>query len=263
MGPAASTNATTTWTRRVQRARELAERHPAAAELLRFYAEVLGFQGRLAKELTQRADPTVALRAQIDVSPAVEQFADLLNIVSTLGPAPLAAAATQLHREGAAWWREMLQQGDEDDELRRFFVLACLQPLAERLQLQLPESVDQSVRVCPVCGSLPQLIMLRPEGEGARRSLLCSLCLREWGFRRLLCPMCGELDKEKLPYYTDAGCKYVRVEACDSCHRYLKSVDLSLDGLAVPLVDEMAWAALDIWATNRGYAKIARNLAGI
>ena len=39
------------------------------------------------------------------------------------------------------------------------------------------------------------------------------------------------------------------VEACDSCHCYLKSVDLTVNGLAVPVVDELATAAaLDVWA---------------
>jgi formate dehydrogenase maturation protein FdhE len=37
------------------------------------------------------------------------------------------------------------------------------------------------------------------------------------------------------------------VDACDSCRRYLKNVDLVRLGLAVPLVDEIAAAALDAW----------------
>jgi formate dehydrogenase maturation protein FdhE len=54
----------------------------------------------------------------------------------------------------------------------------------------------------------------------------------------------------------------VRVEACDSCNHYLKGVDMTVDGLAVPLVDEVATAPLDLWAGECGYTKISPNLMG-
>jgi len=148
------------------------------------------------------------------------------------------------------------------DEVTWFFVRACLQPLAEEHQLQLPADPNYSASICPVCFARPQLAVLRPEGEGASRSLLCSFCLREWQFRRVICPWCGEEDKDKLPHYSDASLAPVRVEACDTCHRYMKAVDLSVDGHAVPLVDEVAAAVLDVWATEHGYTKIAKNLMG-
>jgi FdhE protein len=50
------------------------------------------------------------------------------------------------------------------------------------------------------------------------------------------------------------------VEACDSCRHYLKAIDLTLDGLAVPEVDELASVALDLWAAENGYTKLAPNL---
>src|ERR1700678_2238786 len=39
---------------------------------------------------------------------------------------------------------------------------------------------------------------LRGEGDGGKRSLICSLCATEWQYRRIKCPNCGEEDKEKL-----------------------------------------------------------------
>ena len=104
--------------------------------------------------------------------------------------------------------------------------------------------------------------MLRPEGDGGKRFLVCSFCMTEWEFRRILCPNCGEEDYAKLPRYTAEGISAVRVEACESCHAYLKSVDLTVDGHAVPLVDEVATAALDVWAMENGFQKIRRNLVG-
>ena len=104
---------------------------------------------------------------------------------------------------------------------------------------------------------------MRPEGEGARRSLLGSLCLTEWDFRRLLCPACGQDKELNLPVYTSEGLPYIRVESCDICHHYLLCVDLSKNGLAVPLVDQMAAAPLDLWAAEKGYTKIATHLLGL
>jgi formate dehydrogenase maturation protein FdhE len=42
----------------------------------------------------------------------------------------------------------------------------------------------------------------------------------------------------------------------------LKSVDLTVEGLAVPVVDEIATAPLDLWALDRGYKKLQQNVMG-
>jgi FdhE protein len=56
---------------------------------------------------------------------------------------------------------------------------------------------------------------------------------------------------------------HVRVEACDTCRVYLKAVDLTKNGLAVPEVDEIAAVALDLWAAEHGYTKLQTNLFGM
>jgi FdhE protein len=53
------------------------------------------------------------------------------------------------------------------------------------------------------------------------------------------------------------------VEACDSCQTYIKSVDLTKNGLAVPVVDELATIALNLWAEENGYRKLQLNLLGM
>ncbi len=250
------------WRRRAERARDLSEEHPSAASVLRFYTNVLAFQGRVAGAIKQSAVTSLPLCGQIDVEAATAVLPDLLSTVEAHAPRQLADAAGSLRQQPESAWRDLLASYLLSPNGENFFARACLQPFAEHLQVQFPDSLDQSARQCPVCSCLPQMVILRPEGEGVSRSLLCSFCLREWGFRRLLCAYCGELDKEKLPSFIAEECKHVRVEACDTCHRYLKSMDLSLDGLAIPLVDEVALAALDIWATQNGYSKIAHNLTG-
>ncbi len=51
-----------------------------------------------------------------------------------------------------------------------------------------------------------------------------------------------------------------RVDACDTCHTYIKSIDLTRDGHAIAMVDEIATVALNIWAEEHDYAKLETNL---
>ena len=79
----------------------------------------------------------------------------------------------------------------------------------------------------------------------------------------MVCANCGEQDPSRVGYYQTSGFQYLRVEACDNCKYYIKGIDLTVNGLAVPIVDEVAAVALDVWARERGYGKIELNLIGI
>ena len=113
---------------------------------------------------------------------------------------------------------------------------------------------------CPVCGEVPVLGVLREEGHGSKRTLLCGLCLMEWDYLRLVCPACGEQEFESLPVFTAEQFPHVRIEACETCRIYLKTIDLTKDGHAVPPVDDIATVLLDVWARERGYARLRPNL---
>jgi FdhE protein len=77
---------------------------------------------------------------------------------------------------------------------------------------------------------------------------------------RVVCPNCGEEAFDRLPVYTAEDFPHVRIDACDTCRRYLKTIDLTKNGLAVPLVDDIASLPLDLWAGERGYRRLRRNL---
>jgi hypothetical protein len=127
-----------------------------------------------------------------------------------------------------------------------------------------PDFLDRVLALTRPCSShVPLCTVLRPEGEGAKRFLLCAVCSTEWEFNRIRCPGCGQEDKDSLPIYTAEQFPHIRVEACDACNTYVKSIDLTRDGLAVPEVDELASVALDIWAAEKGYAKLHHNLLGL
>ena len=54
----------------------------------------------------------------------------------------------------------------------------------------------------------------------------------------------------------------MHVEACDTCRIYIKAIDLTVDGRAVPVVDDIATIDLDIWAEEHGYDTLAPNIVG-
>ncbi len=281
--PATPAMKKTDWDKRIQRAVELAERYPSAAEVLAFYRHILEFQKTLRADVAS-VSPSAGgveapFRERLNLDIAVQQLPALLALVQRTGPAKLAQEAAEigagkLHlssppcyaisQEQLEMLRSFLLSTEANGpEANHFFARVLLQPQAEHLALtQNVQSADSAASLCLVCGSRPQVAVLRPEGDGGKRFLICSLCATEWEFRRILCPVCGEQDHKKLPRYTVEEMSPVRVEACDTCKYYLKSVDMTIDGLVVPVVDEVATAALDIWAIDQGFHKISLNLMG-
>jgi FdhE protein len=249
------------WKRRIERAVELVETFPAAGELLNFYCRISTFQESIFESLRHSG--------RTDLNTVAGYLPDLCTLIETERPNALPGYASQVLEKGVADWEETLRRRWEDnrngftpDSAEEFLSRTLLQPYAEYLASR-GEAPNEGEGTCPFCGSRPVVGVLRPEGEGARRSLICSLCATEWVYRRIVCPNCNEADKGKLPIYKAEGIGYVRVEACNSCHGYLKSVDLTINGLAVPVVDELATLALNLWAEETGYVKIETNRLGL
>ncbi len=260
------------WHKRIQRAEELSERKSSAHEVLSFYRHILDVQGRIYEGIAAQppvnATATVdsALGKRLDPDVAMRWLPSVLLIARQYGPAKLAAEAERLESAGSAHQRQLVagyQDGEEAaDEAELLFARVVCQPIAEFLAAQSESSTAGSESKCPLCGSKPQLAVLRPEGDGGKRHLQCSFCLTEWEFRRVLCPACAEVDYARLPRFSPEEPNAVRVEACDTCKCYLKSFDMTADGLLVPEVDEVATIALDLWAAEQGYRKIKPNLMG-
>jgi FdhE protein len=249
---------------RVARARQLAERYPAAADLLAFYAKLAEYQSSLIEgaRVIRGDEPPLLL---------VDPF---LAWLSREAPAALARAALELRQRGSEYWRDQFARaftdgGHElsDDALPMFVVEAILQPRAEYAARtsDSPGTGDRSEvpACCPLCSCAPVAGVLREVGHGARRALVCARCGHEWRYDRVFCPACGEHEFGALPVYTADPFQHVRVEACDCCHRYLKTIDLTRDGQAIPQVDDVASLPLDLWAREHGYVRIRANLLRI
>jgi FdhE protein len=226
----------TSWDRRIERALTLEREYPAAAELLGFYKKIAEFQKGVALGTERQEIPS------------------LLHLLQNVAPEPLVQAAALL---------VITTEWDPADPTVQFIHRVIGQAHAEARGQARPAGPTVFGNLCPACGEAPVAAVLRPEGEGGKRSLVCSRCFTEWEFRRLLCPKCGEEDHRKLPVFTTERFPHVRIEACETCRTYVKSIDMTRNGLAIPEVDEMAALPLDLWAAENGFTKLQTNLFGL
>lgn len=138
-----------------------------------------------------------------------------------------------------------------------FTFLAChsATPFLEAYADAVREHVDISVWSggdCPVCGGHP--LMGRLDKETGKKRLQCHLCRTEWGFGRLRCPFCDNRDQTKLHFFSEEGDAAHRVDLCDVCRRYLKTVDGRRSDRNLELVVEnVATMHLDLVAQREGY----------
>lgn len=255
------------WEQCVRRAEHLAGDGGPASPLLASYARVLAGQRDVYNSLKDRR---LCGALDRDLGLIVDAGSALVEDVAAHGPGPLAAEARALLAASTIGDRLLEYWRAPSD--REFFPKALLQPYARRLaetDVKVDGRASRSAgNRCPFCGGAPQLSFLSvvsdaTSADGGGRRLLCGICLTAWAFRRVLCAYCGEEDERKLGYFHSPPLAHVRVDACDTCRRYLKTVDLTRLGVAVPLVDEVAAASLDVWARDHGYEKIELNLIGL
>jgi formate dehydrogenase accessory protein FdhE len=261
--------------RRIRRAEHLVSVHPFAQEILTFYIRVAEFQkGLYARVLAAPrgdAKETSSLLKDAEIQALLPQFKEFVELVAEHGPVTLAEFARQLAAASPGSWSDTLSGywNAGGHELRanaafeQFLPRAFLQPYAEQLVGDVAgRQIAGSPTLCPVCGARPLLGVLRPEGDGGKRFLMCSFCLREWEFRRIFCATCGEETENKLPVYVAEQFPQMRVEGCETCKFYLRTIDMTKDGNAVPLVDDLAAIPLSLWAEEHGYSRAQPNLLG-
>lgn len=258
------------WDTHIRRAEALAAERSEAEELLTFYAKLLGTQKQIYGYFRSRKGWLPSGVLEQDLSVVRSEMPTLLDTVQVSGPAPLAEEARRLMRAGEAEIDELLLEYWRAPSDVQFFAKAFLQPyarwLAEASIKPINRGLESGENRCPFCAGKPQLTLLRiqePASEVGGRNLLCSTCLTVWPFRRVSCANCGEERPAKIGYFHTSQYDHVRVEACDSCKHYIKGIDLTRLGFAVPLVDEIAAAPLDLWARERGYEKIELNMVGL
>ncbi len=254
--------------RRAARAELLARSAPAAEEPLRFTAGLSRAQARLAAALEAlHAEEPLTGHADEDVDRFLESTAIVTRYAAESGPVALSEDACSRRQDLPSTARARLLvyweggRPSSEDYLSR----AILRPYVELLRLA-RVALDRVQRqgACPLCGGAPW-VAARREGslmEGAKRMLVCALCGGEWQFGRILCPSCLEQNPERLPSFSVDAHPTVRLEACETCHRYVKSIDLSEDARPIPEVDDLVSISMDLWALEKGFERIEPGIAG-
>ena len=151
-------------------------------------------------------------------------------------------------------------------ELLLFLAKNSINPLLEAYADQLKGYIDQKKwwkGYCPICGSKPIIAALRKkEGE---RFLLCSSCGFEWRFSRMTCPFCGTQEREKHRYFfIEKESKAYRVDVCEKCKKYIKTIDTREVYEDVALfVEDIGTLHLDIIAQKEGYEREVPNILNV
>jgi len=114
---------------------------------------------------------------------------------------------------------------------------------------------------CPICGSRPLMSEFNAEGL---REYLCSFCGFEWPGERLKCPFCENSDHTKLHYFYAEGDEAYRVDICDACNQYIKTVDSrKLDYKPDLGLEDIVTIHLDILASEKGFTRPVTSPLGI
>jgi formate dehydrogenase accessory protein FdhE len=258
------------WDSRIQRAEKLAAERPESNELLAFYACLLRSQKNIYEYLRTRQSWLPSGELARDLPVLRRGVSNLFETVEANAPESLALEARSLLRASESEVEEMLIEYWRSPSDLQFFAKAILQPYANWLHevgaKPLDRKLESGENRCPFCYGKPQvsvLLIKETTSESGGRDLICADCLTAWPFRRVVCANCGEENPAKIGYYHSPEFDHIRIEACDSCQHYIKAVDLTKYGLAIPLVDEVASAPLDLWAREHGFAKIEMNLVGV
>jgi FdhE protein len=147
-----------------------------------------------------------------------------------------------------------------DKKVFSFFIQSSIKPSIEAGMEQLRSELDPETWLkghCPVCGSLPSLSLLKE--EVGKRYLLCSFCGYQWRIDRIFCPFCNNKDQEALHYLLAEGEEAYRIDLCEKCHQYIKTIDYRKLEEPDIVLEDLATLHLDILATQKGYKRPAAN----
>ncbi len=255
---------------------------PHYKELLDIYGDILILREefrRKMKHVVFQIDPKLVSKKlsgglplvdphqdDLDLSESKAYFLELMKIAEKINAEETRTIIDDLNEgrlDFEAMVRETFEQaddseGDEDEDafdLLGFFVEESIRPVLDLIAEKYADTVKGSKwseGYCPVCGKEPKIGELREE-EG-KRYLFCSQCGTEWSFHRIKCPFCGNEEQKTLSYFTVEEDERYRVEVCDRCKRYIKTIDTrkmqdepNLD------IEDIATIHLDMLANEEGY----------
>ena len=260
---------------------------PVYADMLDFYGRIFDAQhesgGHTRVQPIQIPPEMLTVKAQekfplieirqfaFDAAEAGRLFFTLCQIAKDANPQMAATAQTLLKAadttlKPTALFRGLLDSNEAlfenianefniDKQVLGFITYNSLKPsltlAAQQLAAYLKKDPPWEKGYCPICGSAPILSIFTAEGA---RSLICSFCWHEWSAKRVFCPFCENQDGKTLQYFFSEEEKAMRVDVCDQCKKYLKTIDTRKAGRMIyPPLEQIASLHLDYKAAEMGY----------
>ena len=178
------------------------------------------------------------------------------KIITSLdqGELEVSGLFSKILAEDDTYWDEMERRLDVDKKILAFVAYSSIRPslrmCSDQLATYLHKDKPWAKGYCPICGSPPALSILRGEGE---RSLLCSFCGHEWRTHRVYCPFCENRDQKTMHYFFSDEEKGCRVDVCDQCKKYVKTIDTrKMQRPMHPDVEQISTLHLDMLAQEKG-----------
>lgn len=155
-----------------------------------------------------------------------------------------------------SYFDNISEEFDISKLILKFMVHMSIQPSLQANVEKLKDQVDLKNWLrgyCPICGSLPQISEVKGEGQ---RYFVCSFCSFQWPGERLKCPFCENTDHDKLHYFYEENQEAHRVDLCDNCKQYIKTVDSrKIDYDPELVLEDIITIHLDILASEKGYKR--------
>ncbi len=233
-----------------ERLRLLAEGAPELAGAVAVYAEVLP---RL-RDAAYRVEPLAASREA-----ARERLSRGKPLLAGSLPGYDEAAAARLLSDIDAALEGRAAAGTSRLDFLAALARHSVRPAFRRwgadAMALFPEGPRWESGSCWVCGEPALLAELG--GPAQARNLRCGRCAASWRYRRLACVHCGSGDRDALGVLLpEAGAGTARIETCDACRGYIKSI-LSHDPVPADIlaVVDLETLPLDFLARARGYER--------
>lgn len=149
--------------------------------------------------------------------------------------------------EDEQFFKKLEDEFSIDRRILGFLIYNSIKPslvlFSETISKYLVTDQDWDRGYCPVCGSMPELSVF---GDNGKRSLLCGFCGHQWPSKRVSCFFCENTDHQTIRYYEIEDEEEYRVDVCDRCKKYIKTVDtqkttralyLPLESISTPYID--------------------------
>jgi FdhE protein len=274
-----------------ERAQQLKEKRPGYGEVLDFYVKVK--EAQVASRASLKMDPIKLKRKlrgrqtgegfslihkedfPVDIEASISLFHALCRIGKTTNPhmAEQAETINQLLRDNKMDLEKMLTEAGKeqtsdhaaayqglDRQVLSFLIQSSIEPSIESGMENLHSELEPETWLkshCPVCGSLPALNLLK--GKGGKRYSLCSYCGYQWRIDRMSCAVCGNKEQGLLKYFYGEGEESYRIDLCDKCHHYIKTIDYRNLEESDPFLEDLATLHLDVVAVQKGYERSVPN----